>query len=322
MPTTKPYIGRREAIGLGVEATPGTGVAAQGWLRWLDQDIQPKTNVIENESAMGVVDRVNDSEITNKWAEGTIGGKVTVETVGFLMLGMWGEVVSSAPDAGTGIVTHSYALKQSSEPTALSVTRVTPLKSERFTYGTVESFELEAEVGGYVTVSSAIKARVGESTTATPAFVEEAEFTSKHITIKTAENLAGLAGAPVIKARSLKLNAERPSTAFDPLGTDVEPEFDLGAFEAKGEFVVRATSTEYEEAYLNNSRFALEVAMVNGDESLTFTASKVRFRELESSRDKDEVVTATVQFFCEFDTAANSSVVPVLKNKRTAYAAA
>lgn len=321
MSTTKPFIGRREAIGLGVEATPGTGVAAQTWLRWLDQDIQPKTNVVENESAMGVVDRVNDSEITNKWAEGTIGGKVTVESVGFLMLGMFGEVVSTSPD-GDGIATHTFSVKQSSEPTALSIIRVSPLKSERFSYGTVESFELEAETGGYVTVSSAIKARVGETVTDTVALVEEAEFTSKHITIKTAANVAGLAGAPVIKARSLKLNAERPSTPFDPLGTDDQPEFDLGAFEAKGEFVVRATSTEYEEAYLANTRFALQVSMVNENESLTFTASKVRFRELESSRDRDDIVTATIQYFCEFDTSTNSSVVPVLKNKRASYAAA
>ncbi len=279
------------------------------------------TNVVENESAMGVVERVNDSEVTNKWVEGTLGGKVTVETVGFLMLGMWGEVVSSAPDVD-GIVTHTYSMKQSSEPTALSVTRVTPLKTERFTYGTVESFELEAEAGGYVTVSSAIKARVGESTTATPAFVEEAEFTSKHITIKTSADLAGLTGAPVIKARSLKLNGEREATAFDPLGTDDKPEFDLGTFEAKGEFVVRATSTEYEEAYLANARHAMEIAMVNGDESLVFTASKVRFRELESSRDRDDIVTATISYFCEFDVATNSSIVPVLKNKRASYAAA
>lgn len=321
MQPTDPYIARREAIGLGVEATPGTGVAAQGWLRWLDQTIQPKTNVVENESAMGVVERVNDSEITNKWAEGTIGGKVTVETVGFLLLGMFGTVSSSTVD-GNGIYTHSYSVKQSSVPTALSITRVTPLKSERFSYGTIESFELSAEMGGYVTVSSAIKARAGETVTDTVALVSEAEFTSKHITIKTAANVAGLAGAPVIKARSLKVNAERPSTAFDPLGTDDQPEFDLGAFEAKGEFVVRATSTEYEEAYLANTRHALEVAMVNGNESLSFTASKVRFRELESSRDRDDVVTATIQFFCEFDTSLNSSIVPVLKNKRASYAAA
>jgi hypothetical protein len=289
-------------------------------MRWLDQNIAPKTNVVENESAMGVVDRVNDSEVTNKWSEGTIGGKVTVESVGFLLLGMFGSVSSSTATAG--IYTHTYSVKQSSEPTALSVTRVTPLKTERFTYGTVESFELEAETGGYVTVSSAIKARSGEAVTDTVAIVDETEFTSKHITIKTAENVAALAGAPVIKARSLKLNAERPSTAFDPLGTDDEPEFDLGAFEAKGEFVVRATSTEYEEAMLDNTRFALQVAMVNGDESLTFTAGKVRFRELESSRDRDDIVTATVQFFCEFDASTNASIVPVLKNKRASYVAA
>ena len=85
MATSKQYIGRREGIGLGIEATPGTAVAPQTWLRWLDQDVQNKTDVIENESAMGVVEKVNDSEVVAKWAEGKIGGKVTEEGVGFLL---------------------------------------------------------------------------------------------------------------------------------------------------------------------------------------------------------------------------------------------
>lgn len=320
MATVEQYIGRRETLGLGIEATPGTGVASQTWMRWLEQDLKPKTTVVENESAIGVVDRVEDSEITSRQMEGKIGGKITIDTVGFILLGMWGEVTSSEPAAG--ITTHTFAVKQSSIPTTLSITSVTPLRTQRYSYATIESFEMEAEAGKYVTFSSSVKARIGAPANDTPALTTQTEFTSKHIALKLAANTAGIAGATKLKARSLKVSAERKADDFVPLGSSDEVEFDLGAFEPKGEFVVRCTSDEYEAAFLANTKQAMEITMVNGTESLTFAASKVRFRELEYSKDKDEVVTATISFYCEFDTTTNSSLVPVLKNSVEEYVAA
>ncbi|WOI85996.1 phage tail tube protein [Rhodococcus qingshengii] len=320
MATSEQYIGRRETLGLGIESEAGTGVAAQSWLRWLEQDLKPKTTVVENESAIGVVDRVEDSEVTGRQMEGKIGGKITVDTIGFILLGMWGTVASTT--AVEGIVTHTFSLKQSSIPTTLSITSVTPLRTQRFAYATIESFELEAETGKYVTFSSSVKARIGVPANDTTALTTQTEFTSKHITLKLAANTAGIAGATKLKAMSLKLSAERKANDFLPLGEEDNVEFDLGAFEPKGEFVVRCTSDEYEATFLANTRQAIEIAMVNGDESLAFAASKVRFRELEYSKDKDEVVTATISFYCEFDTTTNSSLVPVLKNTVEEYVAA
>jgi hypothetical protein len=322
MATSDPYIGRREAIGVGIEATPGTAVAPQTWVRWLDQSIQPKTNVIENESAMGVVDRVNDSEVSSRWAEGTIGGKVTVDSFGFFLLGMFGTVSTGAADATTGLYPHTFSTKQSSIPTALTVARSTPLGSQRFSYSVIDSLEISAEAGGWVEMSAAIKARAGTSSTETVAFTTEKEFTSKHITLKTAADIASLGAAPVVNAQSLQLTLERSSEAFNPLGTSDTPEYDRGVFEARGEFVVRLTDTQLEEDYLANTRKALSIMLDNEDEGVTFTASKARYRELERSADRDNTVTATVQFYCEFDTSTNSSIVPVLRNTRATYQAA
>lgn len=320
MATSDPYIGRRESIGLGIEGTPGTAVAPQTWLRWLDQSIQNKTNVIENESAMGVVDRVNDSAITSKWAEGTVGGKVTVDSIGFLLLGVFGTVSTGA--ASSGIYPHTFSVKQSSIPTTLTLARTGPLASERFAYATVDTLEVTAETGGYVQVSSAVKARAGVTSTETVAFTSEEEFTSKDIVLKTAADVASLGAASAVNAQSLKLSIERPSEAFNPLGTSDQPQFDRGAFEAKGEFVVRLTDTALEADYLANTKKALSITMTNGTKSLAFTASKVRYRELERSADRDSIVTATVQFYCEFDTATSKSIEAVLRNSRATYVAA
>jgi hypothetical protein len=120
----------------------------------------------------------------------------------------------------------------------------------------------------------------------------------------------------------LQLTLERSSEAFNPLGTDDAPEFDRGTFEARGEFVVRLTDTQLEADYLANTRKALSITLDNDGEGITFTASKVRYRELERSADRDNVVTATVQFYCEFDTATNAAITPVLSNTKATYQAA
>ncbi|WP_225623772.1 phage tail tube protein [Rhodococcus rhodochrous] len=320
MATFDPYIGRRDAVGLGIETTPGTAVAPQVWLRWLDQPLNPRTEVLENESAMGVVDRVNDSEVASAWVEGTLGGKVTDSGVGYLLLGIFGEV--STGTVSSGIYPHTFAVNQSSIPKTLTIAQSGPAGAKRHSYGTVDTFELTAEEKGWVQVSCAVKARTGVSSTETPAIAPEKEFTSKNIVLKLAATVGNLSGAAPVKARSLTLTIERPSEQFDALGTNNEPEFDRGTFEARGEFVVRHTTDQHETDMLANTVKALSIALTNDTTSLTFTASKVRFREIDTDRSRDNVVTQTVQFFCEFDTATNKSIDAVLRNATASYVAA
>lgn len=320
MATSSPYIGRREGIGLGIESTPGTSVSPQVWLRWDDNGLQPRTTVAEFESAIGVVDRVSDSDVTQKWREGTIGGPVTSQALGYLLYGMFGSVSTGA--ASSGIYPHTFSVSQSAIPSTLTVARSNPLESQRHSYAVVDNLEISVETGGWVMASAAIKARIGATSTETIAFTTEKTFSSKHVTLKTAVDTGSLAGAPATSASRVQIVFERSSEAFFPLGTDELAEFMRGAHNARGEFVVRLTDTQYETDFLANTVKALSVAIANGNESLTLTASKVRYRELEHTKDKDNVVTATVQFFAEFDTATNASMIPVLRNTKTSYTAA
>lgn len=320
MATNDQYIGRREGVGLGIEGTPGVAVTPQVWLRWLDNDFQNRAAIIENESAMGVVDRVNDSEVANRWAEGTIGGKVTSEAVGFLLYGFFGGVTTGAPE--DGVYPHSFTMSQSSVPSTLTVAKSNPVASKSHAGTVVDTLEITAETGGWVQVSTAMKGRVGTSGTFTPAFIDEKEFAAKHVTVKLGDSTASLAGADPLRAPRVTLNLERPSEAFNALGTSDTPEFDRGAFEARGELVLRYTDTQYEEQYLGGTRRAFEVTMANGDDSLSFTASKVKFTELEKSTDRDGVVTQTLSFYCQYDAAVGRSIEGLLKNTRATYEAA
>jgi hypothetical protein len=320
MATADPNIGRREAIGFGIESTPGTGVAPQVWFRWKTNSIQPRTNVAESEGALGVVDRVGDSGVTGRWVEGTVGGDLSTVAIGYILRGFFGNVSTGA--ASGGIYPHTFSNKQSAVPTSLTVASSGPLGDKRHSYGVLDNLEISAETGAFVQFSSALKARMGASSSETVNLVTEDLFTSEHITVKIASDVTGLNAATALKASSTKLNLERPSQPFFPLGNTDSPEFDRGAFDARGEFVVRLTDTQYETDFLANVIKALRISLVNGNKELTFTASKARYRELEKSRDLNDVVTATIQFFCEYDTATGTSITPVLKNAQATYVAA
>lgn len=317
MTTVSPYIGRREAVGFGIETTPGTAVPPQIWLRWLTHGLQARKNSIENESAMGVVDRVNDSATTGAWVEGSVGGKVTSEGIGFLLLGLFGSVSTGA--AVSGIYPHTFSVNQSSVGTTLTTALDAPLGDRRHPYTVLDNLEITAESGGYVEVSTALKARIGASSTETPAFVAEKEFTSKDIAVRVAANTAGIGAAPDLKASRISLIMERSSEPFFPLGTTDVPEFDRTTFEARGELVLRLTDDQYETDFLANTNKALRILLTNGTTTLQFSASKVKYRELEKSRDRDGIVTVSLQYFCEFDTATGSSIVPVLSVSRATY---
>lgn len=321
MATADQQIGRREAIALGIEGTPGTAVAPQICLRWLDNGVQTKVNVIENESAIGVVDQISDSEITSRWVEGKIGGKVTAHGIGFLHTGFFGSPSTGA--AVSGVYPHTFSMSQSSKPApALTITRSNALETVRHAYGVVDTLEISAEQDDWVMFSSAIKARVGSTTTFTPAFTAETEFTSKHITVKMAANVAGLTGATAISAKSVKLQMERESEAFNPLGTSDTPEFDRGAFTISGELVVRYTDTQYEADFLANTIKALEIKLSNGNDALTYTCPQVRVRELERSTDRDDIITQTLSLKAEYNPAAGKSITALLNNTRATYQAA
>lgn len=320
MATSDAFIGRREAVGLGIESVQGTGVAPQVWLRWLSNDLNPTVETLENESAMGRVERVNDSEIVSTGAEGTIGGKVTSEAIGYLLLGLYGSV-NSVVDGDN--YAHTFSVDQSSVPTTLSVTTQTPLQTKRHAYAVIDNLEVTAETGGWVEMSAAVRARAGEdASTETVAFLDETEFTAKHITVKMAANTAGLGAATALKARRVQVIQERSSDKFDPLGTTNESEYDRLEWEARGELVLRLTNTEYEEHLLSGTTRALSVTLSNGDASLAFTAPKVKTRELSADRSLGDIVTVTLGLYFELDSTTGTTITPVLTNQTANYAAA
>src|SRR4051794_18806889 len=121
------FIGRRVSLGLGLEGTPGTAAAPTLFMRHTKFGVQRKVTRIENDSAIGRVEKVNDSAIVERWAEGPIEGKVYDLSIGALLANMFSApVTTDNADTNPVVKDHTFDISQSSVAKTLTVAPILP----------------------------------------------------------------------------------------------------------------------------------------------------------------------------------------------------
>jgi hypothetical protein len=291
-------------------------------------DFQRKTTSIQNESAMGRNEKVNDSAIIEEWAEGDLEGKVYDLSIGALLYNIFGTLVTSDnADSNAAVKDHTLDVAQSNIAKTLTIARVDPIASRRHAYGTLENLEITAEQGGWVMVKGALQALVGASASDTAAYAAENSFTSKHVTAKIASNVAGLGAASALSIKNLRLTISRDTSKFFPHGSIDPSVINIGPFAVEGELVLRYDANTLENLWFANTQQALQISIVNSDVTigaaahpgLVFTLPKVRLNTFEMSDDLDEIVEQTVGFTAELDVSAGYMIRGVLTNTQSAY---
>lgn len=322
------FIGRRVAVGVGVESARGTAVAPAFWVRHLSLDFSRKTKTIQNNSAMNRMEAVNDSALVQQWADGKLEGKIGDLSIGYLLANIFGAAPTSALHAGeTTVYDHTFAIGQSNTPPTLTFARVDPNTDRRHAFGTLKSLELDATAGDWIKVNADLLADKGTTATDTVAFVAENEFTSKHITVKMAANQAGIGAATAIKASDLKLKIDRKAEPYYAFNGVDPANFFVGAYEITGEITLTYDDATYENLHYNNTQQYLQITIANTDvaigstsnPTLVINAPKARVEDWSMSNDLDKVIEQTLSFYMEFDIASGMAIQAILTNTKTNY---
>lgn len=325
-----PFIGRRDAIGVGLEATAGTDVAPQAWQRHLKLNLDQKTTRAENKSAIYRIEDISDSAVTEEWAEGSINGKITDLTHGYFLANMFGTNAATLHPGETIVYDNTFSVNQSNTVPTLTFARVNPnAGSKRYAFGNISDYELDVKAGDWAQFTAKINSNVGATASDTAAYVTtENEFTSKHVVVKNASTISGLTGATALQVKSLKLSIARKWDRFTPLGQIDPAAWDSESFGVTGELVLRYTDTTLEGLGLANTLQAMSIALTNTDTtigsathpSLTFTMPQVRFMPITLDDNLDKVINQTVKFTAEFNTANSYMIQAVLTNLQNGYA--
>ncbi len=293
------FIGRRISYGAAKETTRGTAAASAAfWLPHLEADFQDKQTKALNDSALGVIDKNNDSIVTEEWAEGKLAGKVQNESFGLILLAALGSV-SSAAGSAAGTYKHTFDRNNTNLVPSLTLYRKDPTNDVRFVLSVLKSLEIEIVTGEYVKYTANFISRKGATTTNTVSFLAtEAEFTSKYGALKLAANVTGLTGATAASIKSAKIKIEREAEAYYEVGSVTPAEIHNKTFDVTVEVEKRYSDNTYKDAAHNNTKQALSLALVNTDDvigtggqpSLTFTMPKVVVSEWELDQGLNDVV--------------------------------
>lgn len=325
------FIGRRVGVGIAKEAARGTAeAAADYWVRHLSLELNPRAEKVMNTSAVGVLDVNSDSAVTAEFAEGSLEGKLGIDSIGLILLNLFGSVSSVVnADVSGSVYDHTFALTQSNQPPSLSLFRSDPVDDRVWPLAMFDNWELTLELGGYVRFSADVIAKSGAAQAATVAYSDETEFVvPKHATVKQANDLAGLSGASAIATvQSLTLAMNRNNERDHQFGQNDPYDITPRGREITAELVLRYDATTQEDLYLADTKQALEIAIADTDTTigtaanpaLTLTAPKVTYNDFSREDSLDDKVTQTISFTLLHDLTAGYSLQGLLTNLITAY---
>jgi hypothetical protein len=322
------FIGRKELIGVGIEATPGTGVAPQAWQRLLALTLDPNTTVIENTRAMGRIETNNDSAVTEQWVEGSINAKITDFVFGYFLLNFFGTVNAALHSGETTIYDNTFTLNQSNITPSLTLSRVNSVNPRRFPMVTQSDLEIDVKQNDWAQFTSTVMGLQGATASDTTALVTEHEFTSKHVNIKVASTQAGLTSATALQLKSLKMKLSKKVDRFTPLGTVTPVSFDNESVSVSGTIVLRYTDHTLEDlGYANTAQF-MSIDMKNTDTTvgtatnpeLYFQLDQARLAPITLDNNLDQVLSQTINFTGELNMSTGSMIKAVLTNAQNGYA--
>lgn len=323
---SNPFIGRRESVGVGIETVSGTGIAPQAFQRHLALTLDPKTTVAQNKSAMGRVENINDSAVTEQWMDGSINGKVTDQTIGYFLLNIFGQVSAALHPTETTVYDNTFTV--AATPPTLTLARTSPVRSRRFAMATLTDLEIDIKQNDWVQFTATVTSKAGATSTETVVFTAENEFTSKHTVLKFASTVAGLSGATATQAKSIKLKISRKAERFTPLGTIDPVSFDPNEWSVTGTIVTRYTDTTMEDIAFLNTAQAMSLSLINTDTTigtsanpaLVFTAPQVRLSPITLDNKLDQTLSQTINLTGELNLTLGYMLQAVLTNLKNGYA--
>ena len=322
------YIGRRVNVGFGIEATRGTAVAVQNWQPKTDLSFDEKNEVIQDESSIGIITDSRDSFVAKRWAEGEISWNIETNSIGYLLLSVFGTVNSAV--ATTGAWTHTFELNETNQTQSLTVGLNDPVIGDVvFPLAMVESMTITAEEGAYATFSVELKGKPSESTTHTVTYAIDNKLLSRNSVFKMATNLAGLAWATASCLKSFEITFTKNLDDDYCLGSLTPQDFINKQFTIEGSYTALFTDETFRDAQLDGDHKAVSFQLVDTDTtigvssnpSLTFTLPLVSLSEFERSQGNDEVVMQTVTFKGLYSIADSSAVEVELTNTTEEYVA-
>jgi len=321
--------GRTAAFGLAKEASRGTAeTSADVWIPRLSVSLDDKTESINDESALGVLEDAPNADNVKTSAEMSLEGNVRDKSVGYLLLALFGGVSSAASTPAAGSNTHTFNLAQSAQQQAFTLFSKDNVQSYKHALGVLTSFGISAEIGQYVKFTSGFKAKAGETMAdPTPSYLTENLFLPKNITVKYATAQSGLDAGTEVKVQNFNLSFDKATDEDIALGDSTPQDFLTKMFSCEGEIEMLFDAETFKTQQLANSKIALRLDMLNDTTDLgssnypqlTLDVYKAHINDFTRNYGNGDLISASVSFKALYSVADAKMVHAILINGQAAY---
>jgi len=303
------FTGRLEEIGIGKEATRGTGVAPTFWL--------PKTAIsfddkVQKAMAVGSYGNITDAPFTayvvEKWGEGDIEGEINANSFGLILLSLLGSVSTSGPTDSA--YTHSYTLDNDVDHPSLSIQLKDKNNTDvRFRLAMINSITIDIALGELVKYTANFISKTHQDVSAgTATYATDHRFVSPNLTFKVANTINDIAAASKISVQNLSLTIEKRVVRVPYVGT-LEPEDILNTgINIFGTLELNYEDVVWRDYMLNNTVKAMQIKLENqttigstSKPTIDIIFPKVHFSEWEKDTALEDIAKQTINFAIQYD---------------------
>lgn len=326
------FIGRKMSIGIGKETTRATAVTAEYWLPKTALSLDDKINFVTDDSSVGVIEDSQSQDITSKYAEGTIEGRVTDQGIGLLLLATLGSE-TSVTAVETGVKDHGFYVGESAQHTAITITAVEPNSNSgsgfAYALGMIDEFEITSEINDYVRYKASFRANGGTAKTNTVAFVAENAFRPQDAIFKFASTQSGLSGASAIPVKKMTLTIKKNVEDDIIIGSTTPTDRLNKQFSIEGSVELLYNDRTYVDTdMLADLAQACRFQFINtsvtigatSNPTLTIDLYKTKLGEVARKIENNSIVSQTFKFKAFYSLSDAKMIIATLRNTvTTAY---
>ena len=296
------WVGRRGALGIGVEATKGTVVVPAFWIPYNSLSFDDKAVIQVQEAAFGNIADSNDSHITKKFGEGDVEAHLYDKALGAILTA----VLGASPSSSAGPpYTHTYTLANTNVHKSLSVYVQDPNKTTVFPGTMVNSLEMTVEPEGLVSWTIGFRGMKGRDWQAQTASYTSlgSKFLHQHLNFSVAAAVGSLPGTE-LRLRNLTFTIEKNVADWDDMGT-VQPTDMLNRqISVGGSLEIEYADETWRNYFLDDTARAVEIYLYkDANTSLKIQMPNVQWQNWEPNKDLNEIATQTLEFKAMYDTA-------------------
>lgn len=321
--------GRNAAFGIAKEGTRGTAEStADFWIPRLSFSLDDKTESINDESSLGVIEDVPNASNVKTWAEGEIEGNVRDRSIGAILMAAFGSVSTSADDPESGVNTHTFSVSQSAQHQSYTLFLKDHVQSYKHALGVLNSLSINAELGQYVRFNAGVMAQQGTSISdPTPSYLSENLFLPKNITLTLADTIGDMGSGTEVKVRSVGLSIEKNIEEDISLGDSTPQDYLTKMFAMEGEIELLFDAETFKTEQLANTQKALRLEIENTDVTIgsasnpkiTIDLYKVHISDFTRNYANNDLISASIAIKPLYSTTDGKMAEVELINTQTSY---